>query len=322
MQPALAVVIVNYRTAGLVVDCLRSLTPEVATLPGTRVVVVDNASGDGSAEHLAAAIASHGFGAWVTLLALPQNRGFAAGNNAALRHLRAGPAAPRWYLLLNPDTIVHPGALTALVARGDGGPKVGVVGSRLEHPDGTPQVSTFRFHGLANQLDGALSLGVVSRLLSRWALVVPVPDAARRVDWVSGASLLVRAEVLDAVGLLDEGYFLYYEEVDLCLRAARAGWECHYEPASRVVHLVGRSTGVDPSRAVRRLPGYVLDSRRRYFVKNHGRAYAIAADLLWIAGHLAWRLRMRLQGHPDRAEAGVLRDFVRRGALRRSPPAA
>jgi GT2 family glycosyltransferase len=313
---ALAVVIVNYRTAALVESCLRSLAPQVAALPGTRVVVVDNASGDGSAARIADAIVRDGHSAWAEVLALPDNRGFAAGNNAGLRHLRERASVPEWLLLLNPDTVVRPGALAALLARGRSDARIGIVGSRLEHPDGTPQVSTFRFHSVANQLDEALSLAPASRLLARWALVIPIPDRSRRVDWVSGASLLVRREVIEQVGLLDEGYFLYFEEVDLCLRAARAGWECHYEPESRVVHLVGQSTGVDPSRAVRRVPAYVLESRRRYFLKNHGRGYAILADLAWIAGHLAWRVRMRTQGRPERADRGVLRDFLRHCAIR------
>lgn len=316
MARALAVVIVNYRTAGLVVDCLRSLAPEVAALPGTRVVVVDNASGDGSAGRIQAAIAAEGFGAWAEAVPLPDNRGFSAGNNAALRRLLAAPAPPGWFLLLNPDTVVRPGALAALLECGEASPDTGIVGSRLEDPDGTPQPSTFRFHGVLTQLDGALSLGPASRLLARWALVQPPPPPGGRVGWVSGASLLVRREVLEGIGLLDEGYFLYYEEVDLCLRAARAGWACRHEPRSRVVHLVGKATGVDPARAVRRLPDYVLESRRRYFVKNFGRAYAALADLAWLAGHLAWRLRMRLQGRPERAEPGVLRQFLRLGALR------
>lgn len=317
MARPLAVVVVNFRTAGLVVDCLRSLAPEVAALPGTRVVVVDNASGDGSAERIRAAIAAEGFGGWAEAVPLPDNRGFSAGNNAALRRLLAAPSPPGWFLLLNPDTVVRPGALAALLACGEASPDTGIVGSRLEDPDGTPQPSTFRFHGVLNQLDGALGLGLASRLLSRWALVQPPPPPGGRVDWVSGASLLVRREVLEAVGLLDEGYFLYYEEVDLCLRAARAGWACRFEPRSRVVHLVGKATGVDPARAVRRLPDYVLRSRRRYFVKNFGRAYAVLADLAWLAGHLAWRLRMRLLRRPERAEPGVLRQFLRLGALSR-----
>jgi N-acetylglucosaminyl-diphospho-decaprenol L-rhamnosyltransferase len=310
-------VIVNYRTAGLVVDCLRSLAPEVAGLPGTRVIVVDNASGDGSAERIAGAAAAEGWSGWVATVPLPDNEGFSAGNDAAIQRLRAASEPPEWFLLLNPDTVVRPGALRALLERGAADPRTGIVGSRLEDPDGTPQISTFRFHTALSQLDEAASLGPLSRLLRRHALAIPVPAEACQVPWVSGASLMVRREVIDEIGSLDSGYFLYFEEVDLCLRATRAGWKCLYEPRSRVVHLVGRATGVDPSVAIRRLPSYVLESRRRYFVKNHGLPYAMLADLAWLAGHLSWRLRMRLQGRPERAAPGVLGDFLRHAALTR-----
>ena len=317
MEARLAVVIVNYRTAGLVVECLRSLAPEVAGLPGTRVVVVDNASGDGSAERIAGAIVAEGWSGWATPMPLPDNGGFSAGNDAAIQRLRSDPDPPDWFLLLNPDTVVRPGALRALLERGATDPRAGIVGSRLEDPDGTPQISTFRFPTALSQLDEAASLGPLSRLLRTHTLPIPVPAEACQVPWVSGASLMVRREVIDEVGSLDSGYFLYFEEVDLCLRATRAGWRCLYEPRSRVVHLVGKATGVDPSMAIRRLPGYVLESRRRYFVKNHGLAYAVVADLAWVAGHLTWRLRMRLQGRPERASPGVLRDFIQHAALTR-----
>jgi len=117
------------------------------------------------------------------------------------------------------------------------------------------------------------------------------------------------------VGLLDEGYFLYYEEVDLCLRAARAGWGCWYEPGSRVVHLVGRSTGVDPSNVALKIPGYVFESRHRYFVKSFGLAYAVLADLAWIVGHLLWRLRMLVLRRPARSAPGLLRAFLRQSTF-------
>lgn len=315
MSARLGIAIVNYRTPGLTVDCLRSLAPEVAALPGTRVVVVDGASGDGSAEAIGAAVEREGWGAWVRVVPLAENRGFAAGNNAALRVLRADADPPGWYLLLNPDTWVRPGALAALLARGASGPRVGVVGSRLEDPDGTPQDCAFRFFSVLGEMERGFKLKAVSRLLSRWKVVMPRPGAPCRVDWVSGASLLVRREVLDEVGLMDEGYFLYCEEVDLCLQAARAGWECWHEPASRVVHLGGQSTGVDPTDLTRRAPAYVWESRRRYLVKNHGRAYAALADLAWLAGHLAWRLRAPWKRPPQRAAPGVLGDFVRHSAL-------
>jgi len=317
MRPRLAVVIVNYRTAGLVIDCLRSLEPEVAGLPGTQVVVIDNLSGDGSLEMLGAAIAAEGWGGWASVRGAPSNGGFSAGNNAGLRPLLASPDAPDWFLLLNPDTYVHPGALSALLGGAALRPGVGIVGSRLEEPDGTAQPSTFRFLRALTEFVGELRLGLVARLLAPWATVIVVPEVSVRVDWVSGASMLVRREVFEAIGLLDEGFFLYYEEVDLCLRAARAGWSCWYEPASRVVHLVGRSTGVDPNNVALAIPSYVFESRRRYFVKSFGLPYAVLADLAWITGHLLWRLRRRLQLRPRGSAPGLLRAFLRQSTLAR-----
>jgi GT2 family glycosyltransferase len=315
MPPRLAVVIVNYRTAGLVVECLRSLAPQVAAIAGTRVVVVDNHSGDDSLERLGGAIAAEGWGAWATVRAAPRNAGFSAGNNEGLRPMLAAPDAPDWFLLLNPDTYVRPGALLALLDGVALRPRAGIAGSRLEDPDATPQPSTFRFHRALTEFERTLGLGLVSRALAPWSTVLAASAAPARVDWVSGASMLVRREVFQSVGLLDEGYFLYYEEVDLCLRCARAGWEVWYEPASRVVHLVGRATGVDPSNVALSIPTYVFESRRRYFVKNFGVAYAALADLAWITGHLLYRLRMRLLGRPRGSAPGQLRQFLRHGAL-------
>jgi len=315
MRPRLAIVIVNYRTAELVVDCLRSLEPEVVALEGTRVIVVDNLSGDDSLARIGGAIAASGWGGWATLLAAPRNAGFSAGNNEGLRPLLAAPDAPDWFLLLNPDTYVRPGALRALLGGAATLPRTGIVGSRLEDPDGTPQPSAFRFLAALTEFERELRLGVVSRALAPWATVLAVPATTRKVDWVSGASMLVRREVFESVGLLDEGYFLYYEEVDLCLRASRAGWGCWYEPGSRVVHLVGRSTGVDPSNVMLKIPGYVFESRHRYFVKSFGLAYAMLADLAWILGHLLWRLRMKVLRRPSRSAPGLLRAFLRQSTF-------
>ena len=321
MNPRVGIVVVNYRTADLAVACLRSLLPEAATLPGMRVVVVDGASGDGSASRIAAAVEGEGWGAWVSVLPLAENRGFSAGNNAGIDFLRRRSIVPDWFLLLNPDTVVRAGAVQALLDRGSSHPGIGIVGSRLEDPDGTPQRSAFRFHSASGELERGVRLSLVSRLLASRMVVLPQPETACRVDWVSGASLLVRRELLDEIGGLDEGFFLYFEEVDFCLRAARAGWECWHEPSSRVVHLGGQSTGVDPTDTSRVPPAYVFESRRRYFVKNHGRAYAAIADINWIAGHLLWRVRARL-GHPSRRAApGLLRAFLKHSALsRRSLP--
>ena len=315
MAARLGIVIVNYRTADLVIGCMRSLSEETRGLRCPRVLVVDNGSGDGSAERIGAAIRDEGWGGWICLLPLLDNGGFSAGNNAGIRILLQSPEPPDHLLLLNPDTVVRAGALQALLDFADEHPKAGIVGSRLEGPEGTPQNSAFRFHSVVAELERGLRSGIASRLLSRWGVVLLQSESACRADWVSGASMLIRREVLESIGPFDEGYFLYYEEVDFCLRAARAGWECWYEPRSHVVHLVGRSTGVDLASSSRRLPGYVFDSRRRYFVKNHGPLYALVADLAWLAGHLLWRLRPRLPGRERRAPAMLLRDFLRHSVL-------
>jgi N-acetylglucosaminyl-diphospho-decaprenol L-rhamnosyltransferase len=309
---SLRIVIVNYRTAGLVIDCLRSLVEEVRSLGDCRAVVVDNDSGDGSADRIAAAIAAEGWGTWAEMLPLGHNPGFAGGNNAALRPLFTGPNPPDYVLLLNPDTVVRPGAVRTLAEFLEKHPHVGIAGSRLEDPDGTPQRSAFRFPGVASELEDGLRLGLVSRLLRRRMVAPPVRDDAHPTDWVAGASMLVRREVFEAVGLMDERYFLYFEEVDFCLQARRAGWPCWYVPASRVVHLVGQASGVtDVKRPAKRRPRYWFESRSRYFRRNHGRLYKALSDAAWVCGYALWRARRRLQRKPDTDPPGLLWDFIR-----------
>jgi N-acetylglucosaminyl-diphospho-decaprenol L-rhamnosyltransferase len=294
------VVIVNYRSADLTVDCLRSLAPERSAVPGLRVVVTDNRSPDDSVAKLTAASANEGWADWVQLLPLEANGGFAYGNNGAIRPALATAPRPDYVLLLNPDTVVRPGGVAELVSFMDGHPAVGLAGSRLEDPDGTPQVSAFRFPSIASEFDRGVRLGIVTRLLKNRVVAPPVPTEAGPCDWVAGASLIVRPAVFDAVGLMDERYFMYFEEVDFCLAAHRAGWPCWYVPASRVVHLVGAVSQLSDSRKHRkRRPAYWFESRRRYFVKNHGRLYAAAADAAFLAGFSAYRLRRAAQRKAD-----------------------
>jgi N-acetylglucosaminyl-diphospho-decaprenol L-rhamnosyltransferase len=320
-SPAVAVVIVNYRTPGLTIDCLRSLAAEAPSLPGgAAVLVTDNASGDDSADRIAAAIGKNGWADWASLMPLPRNGGFAYGNNAAIRQALHRSQPPRYVLLLNPDTIVRPGAVGELVTFLDTHPRAGIAGSRLEYPDGSPQVSAFRFPSVLSEFDAGLRVGIVTRLLSNFIVAPPPPAGICRTDWVSGASFMVRREVLDSVGLLDEGYFMYYEELDLCLRARRAGWECWHVPASRVVHLVGQSSGINtPDKPLRRMPAYWFESRRRYFVKNHGWPYAAAADAARIATFAAWRLARAVLRRPDPDPPHLLGDFVRHSVLTQRP---
>jgi hypothetical protein len=214
--------------------------------------------------------------------------------------------------LLNPDTIVRPNALKVLVEFMDEHPEAGIAGSRLEDPDGTPQHSAFRFHTAFSELDLGLRLGLVTKLLNNWVIAPPISDEVCPTDWVAGASMIIRREVLETAGLIDEGYFMYYEEMDFCLQAKKAGWSCWYVPQSHVVHLVGQSSGVtDTKRPPKRLPQYWFDSRRRYFLKNHGWLYTALADAAWTVGFTLWRIRRVVQGKPDQDPPNILGDFLR-----------
>jgi GT2 family glycosyltransferase/glycosyltransferase involved in cell wall biosynthesis len=309
---AVAIVIVNYATANLTVDCLHSLAADPSRTDGWQVIVVDNASPDDSASVLGGAIAENNWSHWVQLLRAPGNTGFAAGNNLAFAKILQSPNRPGYVLLLNPDTIVRPQAIDHLIQFMEKHPAAGVAGSRLEDMDGTPQFSAFRFPTLRGELDGGLQLDFVTRLVKPHVIAPPVQSEAHRTDWVAGASMMIRTALLEQLGGLDAAYFLYYEETDFCLQAMRAGWECWYVPESRVVHLVGKSTGVtNVANARRRLPRYWYDSRRRYFQKNHGRLYALLAEVIWQAGHALWRIRSVVQRRTGNTPQARLRDGIR-----------
>jgi GT2 family glycosyltransferase len=278
-------------------------------VPDSRVVVCENGTGPAAAERIQRAIDENGWGSWCTLTALPVNLGFTGGNNAILRPALQSPDQPRYVLLLNDDTIVRPGAFKALVDFMDAHPKVGIAGSRLEDPDGTPQRSAFRFQTPISEFEGSLRLSLVSRLLNKWIVAPPVVDHDCPTDWVPGASMIIRREVLQTNGLLDEGLFTYFDDIDYCLNAKRRGWSTWYVPSSRVVHLVGQTTGVNNQ--PKRLPPYLFEARRRHFLKNYGAAYAAMADAGKIFGLLFWRLRVLLTGKKDNTPPNYLFDSIR-----------
>lgn len=318
----LEVVIVNYRTGPLVIECLASLAPEVDTVPGTRVVVVDNVSGDGSAEQIEAAIRARGWARWARLHRSPRNGGFSYGNNQALRPRLMSRTLPDYVLLLNPDTTARPGALAGLVAFMDRRPDAGVAGARVLDPDGSVRRSAFRFHSALGELLAGARLGPLSRLLEPWVVAPPPRDEVHLTDWVSGACMIVRREALETVGLMDEGYFLYYEEMDLCRRARDAAWACYYAPVADVVHLCGQSLGATPEERRRGpAPAYRFVSRRRYFRKHHGPLYARLADVAWALGFASFRVRQALQRKPEEDPPRLWRDFVRHIFLRPDPAA-
>jgi GT2 family glycosyltransferase len=310
--PVIDVVIVNTRTADMTIDCLRTLDAEMKLLPGLRVTVSDNNSGDGSEERIRATMQSLNWADRGTVVQVGRNAGFSAGNNAGIRNALARPVSPDYVFLLNPDTLVEPGAIAKLIDFMEAHPKVGLTGSRMMYPDGRMQMSSFRFHSVWSEFENSIRLGVVSKLLENKRVVIPLPDEPVQVDWVGGAAMMIRRAVLDQIGLLDETYFVYYEETDYCLRASRAGWSSWYIPQSIIIHLEGQTTGVsDKKKTPKRRAPYWFASRRHYFVQNYGYLTALTADILWTLGFASFRVRQFIQRKPDTDPPHFLKDFVR-----------
>lgn len=311
-----AIVIVNWKTPDLVISCLRSLCQEIRVLAEWHVYVVDNDSQDGSAEKIERARQREGWADWVTVIQAARNGGFSYGANIGItRGLRDNPGL-HFLFLLNPDTEIRRGAITVLRDFLQNRPSVGLAGARSEDPDGTAQECAFAFPSLLREFASGLRLGVFDRLFSRQLRSHGTPDKPTEVDWVSGAALMIRREVFEQIGLLDEGYFLYFEETDFAVRAKRAGWRCWHVPESRVVHLVGQSSGLSSrDSAPPRRPAYWFESRRRFFVLNYGLAYCLVVDTLFLIGYVTWRARRLIQRKPYQDPPHFLRDFLAGSAL-------
>ena len=317
----LAVILLNYRRPDLVLQCLESLAPELRGRSDWCVVVVDNASGDDSAECIARAISARSWGSWARFVESPSNGGFSAGNNLGVASVDAD-----YYLLLNSDTIVRPAALEHLLEAMRAQPRVGLLGPRLEDQDGAAQESCFRYATPWSELIAAAATAPISRLLSRYQVALQASPAPHDAQWISFACVMIRARVIAEVGPLDEGFFMYFEDMDYCRRSWEKGWRVRYEPSARVVHLRGGSSPVKQAFAERRrVPRYFFAARSRYFAKHYGGVFGVLlANCAWLAGR-AISLARELVGNkkPHTAERHA-RDlwtgWLRPLAARRRPP--
>jgi GT2 family glycosyltransferase len=295
-----AVVTVNYRTPDLSKRCIAALAKEREALPRLRAVVVDGGSADGSADELAVALAHPAYADWVEFLPLPINGGFGWANNQAMLSLARRNEPPEFIHLLNPDTEVTPGAVVRLTEYLQTHPDVAAVGSQLLDHSGSLAGSAFSFPTIRGEFLRGAGTGILARLLRVPPISVEASEPIE-VDWVTGGSVLLRLEALREVGLFDEGFFLYNEDVELMWRLRKAGWAVATEPRSRVRHVGGGATGVNDratsARVEARKPAYLFRSRTRFFGLTRGPAPAMAAYAAWLGGHAIWRLR-RLLGVP------------------------
>jgi N-acetylglucosaminyl-diphospho-decaprenol L-rhamnosyltransferase len=252
-QPSVAIVIVSYNSRGELDACLQSIASHDPA-HGSQICVVDNGSSDGT-PHLVRE-------RWpaVQLIEPRANLGFARGNNVGIR-----ATSSDFVLLLNPDTLLHPNAISTLVARLQADAHIAAAGPRLVDQDGMPELSFGWTVGPSGELRQKILSGLYDRRfgpavrrVERWT------RAAGTREWLSGACLLVRRADLDAVGLLDERYFMYTEDVDLCVSLRALGKSIVFVPEARVTHLRGRSAGRNPqTERLRR------QSQLAYYAKHH-----------------------------------------------------
>lgn len=310
-----AVSIVSYGTADLITEALPALLAELSGFAAWNVTIVDNASPDNDADRMAAHLAKID-DPRVHLVRSPRNGGFAAGNNVAFSAFKMLEWTPDCVLLLNPDAEIRPGAIHEMVRVMASAPRIGVVGAVLENEDGSTWTAAFNFPSLMSEFCRGVGLGPLRR---RWPVMAAQAEGATapvEVDWVSGAAMMIRYEVIDDIGGMDEGYFLYFEEIDYMLQAARAGWETWHAPAAKVLHVAGAATGLGDGMASQsRMPAYWFQSWRRYFEKNHGAVYAAAAALAKLSGLGLGAAQRRVRRRKGQLAPGFVPDFARRCLL-------
>jgi len=270
----LSIIIVNWNTKDLLNDCLSSIFEDMSA-PALEVIVVDNDSGDGSAEMVKANYQK------VVLIENRDNVGFARGNNQGISISKG-----EYILLLNPDTIVKSGALSSLISFAESSPRAGAVGVKLVDEFGNPQCSYGYFPRTLSLFFGFSvffsKLGILKSFYKPLGVLSCELDAKpEEVEYVSGACMLVRSEVISEVGMLDEDYFTYFEETDWCYRIRRSGWQIFYYPEAEIVHFGGASMGIIGERSLERyFTGLLLFLRKnRWFF--HDRLALLVLKNLW-----------------------------------------
>lgn len=273
-MPDLSIIIVNWNVRDLLRDCLRSIDAGRSSLD-VEVIVVDANSADDSV-----GMVRTGF-PWVRLIPCKENVGFPRGNNIGLNEARG-----EYLLLLNPDTVVLDDALEKMVNFLRTNPDAGAVGPQLLNPDGSVQSSRRRFPTVATGfLESTWLEGLAPGVLRRYYALDLPDDATADVDWLTGACIMAPRVVYEKVGGLDEGYYMYSEELDWCRRIKQAGWRVVYYPAARVIHHVGKSS----EQAVTARHINFQRAKLRYFRKYHGRFVAMSLRCYLLASY-AWQL--------------------------------
>ena len=279
-----SIVVLNYRTACLAIQCVDSILC-VCSGDWFEIIIIDNHSNNDSCELISGYIASCKVGHKISLIRNHVNGGFSSGNNVGIAQCDG-----KYVLLLNSDTVVLPGAIEALVKTLDDNPQLGIASPRLESTEGVPQESCFKYHRPISEIIQSAATGPVTRLLKAYEVPVKVTNEISYPEWTSFACVLIRRKIFDDVGLLDDGFFMYFEDVDFCRRSNDAGWYIVNNPEARVIHFGSGSSNVGIQIASqKRPPRYWYESRSRYYHKYYGHVGFLAANIFW---YLGWLIAM------------------------------
>ncbi len=293
MTEELSIHIINFRTAGLTIDCLETLARERTEYSAFKVYLVDNSSGDDSVAVLQAAIAEKKWEAWIEFLPLDKNLGFAGGNNYSIRRCLDAPESAPFQLLLNSDTLVHPGCLKKCLDWMHAHAATGAFSCMLRNQDGSVQNVCRKFPRPDRETARALGLPYVLPRAFAWADLEDMGwdrerADSRLVEWIGGAFMLLRTEAVRQAGLMDESFFFYGEDCEWCFRLRKHGWEVRFDPSASITHLGGASS--DSTR--------MLDKRREILIwkarfRVQRTCYGRLAEA-WVRGVYIYAFAMRV----------------------------
>jgi len=289
----LLVIIINYKTPELTKQSVLSVIPQLGE--NDKICLVDNFSQDNSVDYLTKFIKNNNFQDKVNLIASPINGGFSAGNNIGIKS-----EAAKYYLLLNSDAYIKEQALEKLIGKMHESSSIGIVAPQLIWEDGKQQTSCFNYLTPTNAFLNAANTGFIRRLFNLLDInEVAIPldkHKSTKPEWLSFACILLRGSLIQDIGLMDEGYFMYYEDMDYCHRANIAGWKLAYMHEAKVVHL---NQGASNQEVIKRLPEYYFKSRSRYFLKFHSHIGLLLANLIWSFGRLISVFREIIERKPS-----------------------
>lgn len=303
-SPQLLIIVVNFRTPALTLDCLSSLAYELGSVDRFRVVVVDNGSADNSSKTIRERIEREQWGNWCSLLELDRNLGFAGGNNAGIewaweRDTATNQSRAPFVLLLNSDTVVHTGCLRECVATMNSSPQIGAMSCKLLNADGTLQIVSRKYMSPTRLVIGAIGLPWKLPRVFGWAqleyLKWDMNVDSGYPEWIGGAFMMLRTEAMDRVGLLDEDFFFYGEDAEYCFRLRKAGWNILYDPTTTTTHLGGASS--DPTRLMTEARSRAVWRSRYLFLRKCYGGWAVwivrGVDIVMVSAKRMWLVLTR-----------------------------